>query len=89
MNNPQFANIQNNALNNFRRLMTMGRNPIELQQMILQQNPQLRIIANQMQQSGLTPSQYILQIAKQNNLPINEYMVNGLMNSLMGLIPRQ
>ena len=69
--------------------MTMGRNPMELQQMILQQNPQLRIIANQMQQSGLTPSQYILQIAKQNNLPINEYMVNGLMNSLMGLIPRQ
>lgn len=89
MNNPQFANIQNNALNSFRRLMTMGRNPMELQQMILQQNPQLRIIATQMQQSGLTPSQYILQVAKQNNLPINEYMVNGLMNSLMGLIPRQ
>jgi hypothetical protein len=57
--------------------------------MILQNNPQLQIIANQMQQSKLTPTQFIMQMAKQNNIPINEQMVNQLMNNLQGFIPRR
>ena len=87
-NFPQFNNIQNNAVNQFRQILTMGSDPNTLINMILQSNPQLQIIANQMQQSKLTPTQYILQMARQNNMPINEQMINQLMNSLMGFIPR-
>ena len=84
----QFNNIQNNAVNQFRQILTMGSDPNALINMILQSNPQLQIIANQMQQSKMTPTQYILQMARQNNMPINEQMINQLMNSLMGFIPR-
>ena len=87
-NFPQFNNIQNNAVNQFRQILTMGSDPNTLINMILQSNPQLQIIANQMQQSKMTPTQYILQMARQNNMPINEQMINQLMNSLMGFIPR-
>lgn len=87
-NFPQFSNIQNNAVNQFRQILTMGSDPNALINMILQSNPQLQIIANQMQQSKMTPTQYILQMARQNNMPINEQMINQLMNSLMGFIPR-
>jgi DNA polymerase III delta subunit len=87
-NFPQFNNIQNNAVNQFRQILTMGSDPNALINMILQSNPQLQIIANQMQQSKMTPTQYILQMARQNNVPINEQMINQLMNSLMGFIPR-
>lgn len=87
-NFPQFNNIQNNAVNQFRQILTMGSDPNALINMILQSNPQLQIIANQMQQSKMTPTQYILQMARQNNVPINEQMINQLMNSLMGFVPR-
>jgi DNA polymerase III delta subunit len=86
---PQFDNIQNNAVSQFRQILTMGSDPNALINMILQSNPQLQIIANQMQQSKMTPTQYILQMARQNNVPINEQMINQMMNSLMGFVPRQ
>lgn len=89
MMNQPFSNIQNNAINQFRQILTMGNDPNLLQKMILQNNPQLQIIANQMQQSKLTPTQFIMQMAKQNNIPINEQMVNQLMNNLQGFIPRK
>jgi hypothetical protein len=89
MMNQQFNNVQNNAINQFRQILTMGNDPNLLQRIILQNNPQLQIIANQMQQSKLTPTQFIMQMAKQNNIPINEQMVNQLMNNLQGFIPRR
>jgi hypothetical protein len=89
MMNQPFSNVQNNAINQFRQILTMGNDPNLLQRMILQNNPQLQIIANQMQQSKLTPTQFIMQMAKQNNIPINEQMVNQLMNNLQGFIPRR
>lgn len=89
MMNQQFSNVQNNAINQFRQILTMGNDPNLLQRIILQNNPQLQIIANQMQQSKLTPTQFIMQMAKQNNIPINEQMVNQLMNNLQGFIPRR
>lgn len=87
MNNNQFYNVQNNAINQFRQILTMGNDPNALQQMILQSNPQLRIIANQMQQSNMNPKQYIVQMAKQYNIPVTEQMVENLMQSLKGFIP--
>jgi hypothetical protein len=89
MMNQPFSNVQNNAINQFRQILTMGNDPNLLQRIILQNNPQLQIIANQMQQSKLTPTQFIMQMAKQNNIPINEQMVNQLMNNLQGFIPRR
>lgn len=87
MNNNQFYNVQNNAINQFRKILTMGNDPNALQQMILQSNPQLRIIANQMKQSNMNPKQYIVQMAKQYNIPVTEQMVENLMQSLKGFIP--
>lgn len=88
-NNSQFINIQNNAMQNLKQIMMLGNDPNALQQMVLQNNPQLRIIANQMQQSNLTPTQYIMQMAKQNNIPLTEQMVENLMQSLKGIIPQR
>ncbi len=88
-NNNQFMNVQNNAMQNLRQILTLGNDPNALQQMVLQNNPQLRIIANQMQQSNLTPTQYIMQMAKQNNIPLTEQMVENLMQSLKGIIPQR
>ena len=88
-NNNQFMNVQNNAIQNLRQIMMLGNDPNALQQMVLQNNPQLRIIANQMQQSNLTPTQYIMQMAKQNNIPLTEQMVENLMQSLKGIIPQR
>lgn len=87
MNNNQFYNVQNNAINQFRQILTMGNDPNALQQMILQSNPQLQIIANQMKQSNMNPKQYIVQMAKQYNMPVTEQMVENLMQSLKGFIP--
>lgn len=87
MNNNQFINAQNQAINQFRQILTMGNDPNVLQQMILQNNPQLRIIANQMQQSKMNPKQFIVQMAKQYNIPVTEQMVDTLMQSLQGFIP--
>lgn len=87
MNNNQFINAQNNAINQFRQILTMGNDPNALQQMILQSNPQLQIIANQMKQSNMNPKQYIVQMAKQYNMPVTEQMVENLMQSLKGFIP--
>lgn len=36
MNNNQFINAQNQAINQFRQILTMGNDPNALQQMILQ-----------------------------------------------------
>ena len=66
----------------------MGSDPNALIKMILQSNPQLQIIANQMQQSKMTPTQYILQMARQNNVPINEQMIKAMMMQ-MGRTPSQ
>lgn len=88
MNNNHYINAQTNAINQFRQILTMGNDPNALQQIILQSNPQLQIIANQMQQSKMTPTQYIMQMAKQYNIPLTEQMVNNLMQSLKWFIPR-
>ena len=79
--------LQNNILNQFKQMVSSGLSPQQLTQQFINNNPQAQVVFNQMQQSGLNPTQYILQIAKQNNLPINEAQINGLMQSFMGFIP--
>lgn len=62
--------MQQNPMNILMQLMTMGNNPQQITNQILSQNPQMRIAFNQMQQSGMSTKDYVLQYAKQNNIDI-------------------
>lgn len=62
--------MQQNPMNILMQLMTMGNNPQQITNQILSQNPQIRIAFNQMQQSGMSTKDYVLQYAKQNNIDI-------------------
>lgn len=66
-----------NPMDLFKQFMTMGKDPKKIEQMIYQQNPQMLALANQMKESGLSPIQFAMQLAKQNNIPIQE---NALLN---------
>ena len=60
----------NNPVNIFQQFLSMGPNPQMIQQALFQQNPQMQVIYNQMQQSGLSPVQFVMQYARQNNIPM-------------------
>jgi hypothetical protein len=47
-----------------------GQNPEFIMNQMLQQNPQLQVIMNQARQSGMSPRDYTLQYARQNNINI-------------------
>lgn len=64
-------NIPNNLYNVFSQIIGMGNNPQQIFQNMINNNPQLQVVLNQMQQSGLSPKEYALQFAKQNNININ------------------
>lgn len=66
MNNNFMANG-----NNIMQMLMSGANPNQIMQNIIRQNPQAQVILNQMQQSNMTPQQYVMQLAKQNNININ------------------
>lgn len=79
--------MNNNPLGMFQQFLTMGPNPQIIQQALFQQNPQMQVIYNQMQQSGLSPVQFVMQYARQNN--INPDMINNMYNQMRGMIPQQ
>lgn len=76
----------NNLINIFRQVLTLGNNPQIIMQKMIQQNPQLQILQNQMINSGMTPQQFIMQCAKQNNMNIDSNAINNLMQNMRGLI---
>lgn len=76
----------NNLMNTFRQVLTLGNNPQIIMQKMIQQNPQLQILQNQMINSGMTPQQFIMQCAKQNNMNIDFNAINNLMQNMRGLI---
>jgi hypothetical protein len=51
--------------------MNAGLNPNQVIQQLTQQNPQAQILFNQMQQSGMSPKDFTMQFARQNNIDIN------------------
>jgi hypothetical protein len=77
----------NNPVNIFQQFLSMGSNPQMIQQTLFQQNPQMQVIYNQMMQSGLSPMQFVMQYARQNNIDPN--MVNNMYNQMRGMIPQQ
>ena len=50
--------------------MLNGGNPQAQIQQIMQSNPQVRAIVTQMEQSGMSPKQFLNQYAKQNNIDL-------------------
>lgn len=62
----------NNPMQQMLQMLSMSNNPNQVVQMLAQQNPNVQAILNQMQQSGMTPQQFAMQYAKQNNIDINQ-----------------
>ena len=62
--------MNNNVLNIFNQLISGGQNPQQIINTILMQNPQYQMIFNQIQSSGLSMKDYVLQYAKQNQIDI-------------------
>ena len=62
----------NNIINMITQIMMNGQNPNQIVQQMLQQNPQAQVLFNQMQQSGMSPKDFVLQYAKQNNIDIKK-----------------
>lgn len=79
--------MNNNPLGMFQQFLAMGPNPQMVQQVLFQQNPQMQVIYNQMMQSGLSPVQFVMQYARQNNIDPN--MINNMYNQMRGMIPQQ
>jgi phospholipase C len=79
----------NNPVEIFKRFMTMGKDPKQIEEMIYQQNPQLRVLSNQMRQSGLSPVEYVMQLAKQNNMPLQENSVQSMFQQMQNMTPKQ
>lgn len=63
--------MQNNPMQMIMNMMQMGNNPQQILQNIMMQNPQASAIMNQMNSSGMSPKQFCMQYAKQNNLNID------------------
>lgn len=59
------------------QLMNMGRNPQEIVQNAISQNPQVSAIMQQAKQSGMSMEQFTRQFAKQNGIDINP-MINAM-----------
>ena len=48
------------------QMLMGGNNPQQLANQLVQSNPQMNAIANQMKQSGMSPTEFLQQYAKQN-----------------------
>ena len=64
----------NNPVTILTQMLSMGNNPQQILQSMANQNPQVNALINQMHQSGLTPKQFVMQYAKQNNIDIQPYI---------------
>lgn len=58
-------------INNFQGLIP---NPEQVAQQMLQRNPQLNGVINQIRSSGMTPTQFLNQYARQYNINQNQIM---------------
>lgn len=56
----------NNNIINF--ILQSAGNPQQVVQQMINQNPQAKILMNQMQQSGMSMRDFTLQYARQNNI---------------------
>ena len=59
------------------QMLSNGGNPQQIMQNMIQQNPQMNAVLNQVKQSGMSMEQYARQYARQNNIDIDQ-MLNTL-----------
>ena len=76
-----------NPMDLFKQFMTMGKDPKQIEQMIYKKNPQMLALANQMKESGLSPIQFAMQLAKQNNIPIQENALLNMCQQMQSMTP--
>lgn len=79
----------NSAVDIFRNMLSMGKDPAQVEKMILAQNPQLRAISNQIKESGLSPIEFAMKYAKQNNIPIQENALLNMCQTMQSMTPRK
>lgn len=72
-------NNNQNPMNFLMNLMSMGNNPQQIINNVINQNPQMQVAINQMKSSGMSTKDYVLQYARQNN--INIQPIIQMMNS--------
>lgn len=76
----------NNSLDIFKSFRSLGNDPRQVEQLIYQRYPQLQVLSNQMRQSGLSPVDFVMQMAKQNNIPLNQNDVMGMYQQMSNMI---
>lgn len=62
----------NNFLGMMQNFMRMGNNPQLIAQTLIKQNPQLNAIYTQMNNSGLSCKDFVLQYCKQQNIDVQQ-----------------
>ena len=72
-------NNNQNPMNFLMNLMSMGNNPQQIINNVINQNPQMQVAINQMKSSGISTKDYVLQYARQNNINIQPLI--QMMNS--------
>ena len=65
----------NSPLDLFKNIMSLGKDPQKIQEILFQRNPNLRAIYTQMLQSKMAPVEFVMQYAKQNNIPLQRNSV--------------
>lgn len=65
----------NNPLDLFKNILSLGKDPQKVQEILFQRNPILRAIYTQMIQSKMAPVEFVMQYAKQNNIPLQKNSV--------------
>lgn len=58
--------MNGNMLPMIMQMLSSGNNPNQLVQQLMQNNPQMNSIANQMRNSGMPPKDFLMQYAQQN-----------------------
>ena len=76
----------NNSLDIFKSFRSLGSDPRQVEQLLYMKYPQMQVIANQMRQSGLSPVDFVMQLAKQNNIPLNQKDVMGMYQQMSNMI---
>lgn len=70
-NAPQAQNVSvGNAIDLFKKMMSMGSNPQQITNLLISKNPQIAKVFQEMQASGLSPIDYAQKLAMQKNINI-------------------
>ena len=68
--------MQNNPFISILQKMSMSNNPNAILESLVRQNPQIDMLFNQVRKSGMSMEQYARQLAKQNNINVDQLLRN-------------